>query len=308
MKRRHLLSLAGATGASSLTVGSGAFTSSTTQRGVNINVVPDGQAPVGYAIQSDQETADGTPVITVPVAERQTIPLVKIQNRLTGAAQITGVEIEPAARGEPELVDIEWDTDPFPAGEGTTIRGTVACTETGHTTVGLSVSVDAPTLNAEVSGTTTIRQFQLRCVPPASLPNLTPAFTIQNGEEDGDGGDSSVSSESTRVVFNGLGTVSLRHPRDGFVDVKFYVGNKTGANKQMFVNPRSVEKVKTNEKVGGDRFSSESVVGIRIADSDSIYLHPSWNQDRCAFDKGSGGTVMDPVSTEDTGFSECTSE
>lgn len=86
MKRRHLLFLAGATGASSLTIGSGAFTSSTSQRGVNINIVSDDQAPVGYAIQSDQETAEGTPVITVPVGERQTIPLVRIQNRLTGAA------------------------------------------------------------------------------------------------------------------------------------------------------------------------------------------------------------------------------
>lgn len=305
MKRRHLLFLTGVTGASSLTVGSGAFTSSTAQRGVNVNIVPDGQAPVGYVVQSDQETADGTPVITVPIGDRQTIPLVRIQNRLAGAAQITGVEIEPATRGEPELVDVEWDTAPFPAGEGTTIRGTVACTETGHTTIGLSVSVEAPSLNAEVSGTTTIRQFQIRCVTSKDLSNLTPDFMIQNGEEDRDG---SVGSESTRVVFNGLGTVSLRHPQDGFVNVRFHVGNKTGAKKEMSVTPRSIEKVKTNEQVGGSRFSSESIVGIQIGGSDSIYLHPSWNQDRCAFDKGSGGTVVYPVSTGDTDPSECRPE
>lgn len=53
MKRRKFILLLGGTSAGALTVGSGTFSSAAAERGVNISIVPDNQAFVGYEVQGD---------------------------------------------------------------------------------------------------------------------------------------------------------------------------------------------------------------------------------------------------------------
>jgi len=295
MKRRTLILMLGGTSAGALTFGSGAFRSTTAERGVNIDVVPDDQGLVGYEVREDvvaDESKSEFPEVVVASGENVEQTLVTVVNRFGGdpSLEIVDVEVTTQGDGEPIVADVDWDEGPFKSTAD--IRGSIVCSEAGSNIVELTVVVEGTGVTASLSGDRDTRKFAIRCEPD-SLPDLTSEF---------------LPGTDGKVAFDGLGQVELKHDDQGMVDVRFYVGNQTGANKQMSVNLRSVEKVKTNQKVGGNRFSSESVVGIRIGDSDSIYLHPSWNQNGCKFDKGSGGTVSDPVSIENADLAECTSQ
>jgi hypothetical protein len=280
----------GGTSAGALTLGSSAFSSATTEREVNVDVVPDAEAMVGYEIRKDVEADKSEsqfPELTVTAGKGKERTLVTVLNRFGEGTtlEISDVEVMTQDDEGPAIADVEWDEAPFRSTAD--IRGRIVCTEAGSNMVELTVTVEGTGVAATLSGDKDTRRFVIRC-EPESLPDLTSEF---------------LPSGSGKVVFNGLGQIELKHEDQGMVDVKFYVGNKTGANKQMSINSSSVEKVKTNQKVGGDRFSSRSVVGVQIGDSNSIYLHPSWNRHDCMFEKGSGGTVSDP--TEDTDPTKC---
>jgi hypothetical protein len=245
---------------------------------------------VGYEIRKDVEAGESEsqlPEIAITAKKKRT--LVTILNRFGDRTmiKISDVEVTTQDDGGPAIADVEWDEAPFRSTAD--IRGRIVCSEVGSNTVELTVTVEGTGVTATLSGDKDTRRFVIRC-EPQSLPDLTSEF---------------LPSGSGKIIFNGLGQVKLKHADQGMVDVKFYVGNRTGANKQMSINSRSVEKVKTNQKVGGDRFSSRSVVGVQIGDSNSVYLHPSWNRNDCMFEKGSGGTVSDPTSIEDTDPTKC---
>lgn len=292
MKRRHLILMLGGTSASALTLGNGAFNSANAKRDVNVEVVPDDEAMIGYEVREDVEgdlSESGFPEFVVTAGENEERTLVRVTNRLgeNATIEIVDVEVTTQSDEEPDVINVEWDEGPFGPGETADIRGSVACEEVGSDVVELTVTVEGTSVTATLFGDTGTRQFMVRC---ESLPDLTSDFLSQG-----------------KVTFNGLGQVELKHDDDGTVDVQFYIGTETGANKQMSVNTLPQETVKTNQKVGGDKVSSESVVGVRIAGSDAIYLHPSWNQDKCRFKNGSGGTVSEPSSINDINPTECTS-
>lgn len=296
MKRRNLILLVGGTSVGGLIFGSGAFSSTTAVRGMNVDVVPDGEALVGYEVRADVEPEDTEsdaefPEFVVTAGKKEERTLVTVTNRLGENTTLEIVDVDVTTQNNEKLTvsDVEWDGESF--NSTADIRGTVVCDEAGSDVVELTVMVEATGINATLSGDTDTRRFVIRC-EPESPPDLTNEFLPGGSEE---------------VNFDGLGQVELKHDQSGTVDVQFYVGDETGANKQMSVNARSSETVETNQKVGGDRFSNESVVGVRIGDSDAIYLHPSWEQSDCEFDNGSGGTVSTPASIEDTDPTECSS-
>jgi len=279
----------------SITLGTNAFSSMVAKQSITVNVAPDNRAIIGYEVREDIEADDSEseyPEIVVAPGENEERTLVTIVNRLeeTTTIQHANVELMTQSNKAPTVTGVEWDKEPFSSTAD--IRGSITCGETGSNVVELTVTIGVRGATTTLSGATDTRRFVVRCEPESS-PDLTSEFLPEG---------------SGKVAFDGLGQVKLKHDNQGVVDVKLYVGKKTGARKQMSVNPLSIEKVNTNEQVGGSRFSSESIVGVQIGDSDSIYLHPSWNQGSCAFDRGSGGTVVDPVSTEDIDPSVCTSE
>ena len=299
MKRRNLILMLGGTSAGSLTLGSGAFSSATAERDVSVGVVPDDEALVGYEVREDVEQDDsdsGFPELVVTAGENEERTLVTVRNRLgeNTPIEITDVEVTTQSDEEPNVVDVEWDEGAFGPGEPANVRGSIDCEQAGSDVVELTVTVEGKGINASLFGHTDTRRFVVRC-ESESLPDLTSEF-LPHGE--------GVESSAT-VTFNGLGQVELKHDERGTVDVQFYVGSKTGANKRMSVDAHPSETVETNQKLAGDKFSSESVVGVRIAGSDAIYLHPSWSQDGCEFEKGSGGTVSEPSSIEEIDPTEC---
>lgn len=294
MKRRNLILLLSSTSAGALTIGSGAFSSMSAERGVNLDVVPDSEALVGYEVHADVEPGDTEsdaefPEFVVTAGENKERTLVTVINRLgeDTTLEIVDVEVTTQDDEEPNIIDTEWDNNPVDATAD--IRGTILCDETGSDVVELTVTVEAAGINATLFGDTDTRRFVIRCEPD-SPPDLTNEFLPEGSGE---------------VRFDGLGQVELKHEQNGTVGVQFYVGDETGVNKEMSVNARPSETIETNQKVGGDRFNNESVVGVRIRDSDAIYLHPSWEQSDCEFGNGSGGTVSTPASIEDTDPIEC---
>lgn len=86
MKRRQLILMLGGSSAGAMTIGSGAFSSAQMERGVNVSVVDDESAVVGYETPSDEDV----------VSEGDKITLVEVRNRF-GADQeiaIVGVGVE----------------------------------------------------------------------------------------------------------------------------------------------------------------------------------------------------------------------
>ena len=115
MKRRSLiLLLGGASGGGALAIGSGAFSSGAAERGVNVGVVPDDQAYVGYEIQGDGDS--DPPEIVVTAGEYE--ELVRVKNRFP-----EGTEIEIVEASAPEL-NIRHDKHSFGPGETAGIDGT----------------------------------------------------------------------------------------------------------------------------------------------------------------------------------------
>ena len=95
-------------------------------------------------------------------------------------------------------------------------------------------------------------------------------------------------------AFDGRGQLELHHKDNAMVDLQFYTQSNRGQNNEVTVEPR--ETVDTNHKIGGQRFSSESVVGVQVGESEFIHLHPGWNQDLCQLENGSGRRDENPVS------------
>ena len=108
MKRRNLLLLLGGTGSAALSTGTGAFSSMEAERSVEVNVVSDSEAFVGYHTpNTDDETVQNGDRIT----------LVEIRNRFSGETTISlvGARIDRGGRvldSDSYRVERRIDDDP----------------------------------------------------------------------------------------------------------------------------------------------------------------------------------------------------
>lgn len=169
MKRRTLILALGSTSAVSLTIGSGAFNSMIAERGVRIDVVPDDQALVGY---DTSESIKSNPEKTLPklviTDENEQQTLATITNRFDGETyiKIKSVEVTTQCDEPPDIVEINWNKNPFGPGESANIRGKIVCNgEEGQDTVELTVTVEGQgeDVAARLHGDTDTRQFLIRC-------------------------------------------------------------------------------------------------------------------------------------------------
>ena len=117
MKRRKFILLLGGTSAGALTVGSGAFSSGAAKRSINVGVVPDDHAYVGYEIQGDSNP----PEIVVTAGEYE--ELVRGKNRFP-----EDTEIETVEAWAPEL-NIRPDKHSLGSGETAGMDGTATVRE-----------------------------------------------------------------------------------------------------------------------------------------------------------------------------------
>jgi|AntRauMinimDraft_4_1070384.scaffolds.fasta_scaffold00056_9 hypothetical protein len=275
MKRRHLIFLLGGTSSGAMSVGTGAFSSMEAERGVEVNVVPDDEAYVGYDNPSEGQDA-------VSVSDGESIELVLIKNRFSGDARISIVDVDvtvvPDEGDSPRIEDVEFPEAEFGVGESESITGTAACDEdTGSADIEVSVRLTGSGVSAELFGDTETRRFKIECDPDPTV---------------------------TGVDFQGKGNAELLADGSGTVDVQVYYvdGDKVRVTGSEPVDVK--HKLKKETSIDG-----ETIAGVRVVGTEGVYVHPQFDQSECdvASDTGNGNGVSggEVTETSDEAFDGC---
>jgi len=256
MKRRNLILLLGGASSGAMSVGTGAFSSMEAERGVEVNVVNDERAYVGYE-ESDK---------TYPADQNDdgTLDLVTVENRFADSVtiSITGVEItvNPESGEYPDISEesIEFSTDSFESGESETIKGTVQCTgSSGSATVEVTVRVKGEGVSAELFGDTKTRRFKIACQDVAEYKAATGVGI--NG-----------------IDFNASGNAEVLSPSGGDVDVRLYYENDGVSVTDSLPTVSVSEKIRGQTSINGN-----TIVGVHIDGIEGVFVHPQFDDDEC---------------------------
>lgn len=170
MKRRNLILLLGGASSGAMTMGTGAFSSAQVDRGVEVNVVDDESALVGYR-SSDK----------VLSSDEDEIDLVEIKNRFGDDTEIKIVNIETEVeeiKGDGPTLDDDptYPEESFAHWDGyKNITGQVSCgSSAGKSRFEVTVLVQGSGVQAELFGETETRSFIVECDP--SVDDLTVEF------------------------------------------------------------------------------------------------------------------------------------
>ncbi|WP_418284240.1 hypothetical protein [Halorubrum sp. DTA46] len=267
MKRRNLILLLGGASSGTMSVGTGAFSSMEAERGVEVSVVGDDSAYVGYN-EWDK---------TVPEDLRDdgTVHLVTVTNRFREAISIVDAVI---GNGTDVLSEVSYDDAEFGTGEKAEITGRVEGLTPGERVeVEVTVTVEGAGVTAQLFGDTETRRF-----------------TIEREDRD-------VALESVEVEFFGGGNAEiLGDDRDETVDIYRLVSNK-GTNSIEVDN--GVE-VATEQKLRGQLSGAggDAIVGVALGDT--THIHPQWDSENCDLSHpnngGFGIPSDDPPSCDDS--------
>ena len=106
MRRRNLILLLGGASSGAMSVGTGAFSSMEAERGVEVNVVEDDEAFVGYETPEENENGN------VPVSDGDRLTLVTVRNRFSSNHAIGLVGFEIDDDGKDIIEDVSVDVEP----------------------------------------------------------------------------------------------------------------------------------------------------------------------------------------------------
>ncbi|TKX63470.1 hypothetical protein EXE48_00325 [Halorubrum sp. ASP1] len=106
MKRRNFILLLGGASSGAMSVGTGAFSSMEAERNVELNVVDDSEAFIGY--ETPEENADGK----VPVSSGDRLTLVTVRNRFSSNHAIGLVGFEIDDQGADVIGDVTVEVEP----------------------------------------------------------------------------------------------------------------------------------------------------------------------------------------------------
>jgi hypothetical protein len=158
MNTLRLLSLGLAVAAALLLVsGSLGFTSTAADRDISVTTADDDSAYVGYEPAPDSWSGS-----IIALADKTEHSLVEVDNRLDSALEVTDV------RSESTHIDVEPTKKPSDIGPGTsgTIRGQLTCDEAliAIERVGVTVTVEATSVEAKIDGDERSREFTAVCL------------------------------------------------------------------------------------------------------------------------------------------------
>ena len=262
MKRRHFILMLGGASSGALSIGTGAFSSAQMERGVNVSVVDDDRAFVGYESESrvipDDLEDDRVTLVTVKNQFAQEVTVVNATID-EGSERLGGVNLPD--NGNNEL-------DP---GDSFSITAEPELPPGDKIDVAVTVTVEGTGVRAEVFGDTETRRF-----------------TIERASD----------PEVSNVRYNGLGTVRIEtedETEDGDVEVSVYTVPRDSDSKADSLTPPETKTFELNKNENVDGW----VVAVEI--DEQIYQHPSWDDSECKFDSSSGGDakeVDDPPSCD----------
>jgi hypothetical protein len=231
MKRRHLILLLGGASSGTLSVGTSAFSSAEAERGVEVAVVEDADAFVGYK-ESDK---------TVPADLRDdgALHLVTVTNRFRDEISIVDVAI---GDGSSVLTEVSYDDSEFGSGEKVEITGRVAGLAPGESVeVELTVTVEGAGVTAQLFGDTETRRF-----------------TIERAEQD-------VALQETEVEFFGAGNAEILGD-DQTVTVSVHRFDP-GSN----AITGTEETVDTGKNLKGQLSGTGKIIGVTLGDTTYVH-------------------------------------
>jgi hypothetical protein len=256
MKRRNLILLLGGASSGAMSVGTGAFSSMEAERGVEVNVVSDDEAFVGYDNPSNGQNS-------VSVSDGDSLELVVVKNRFSGDAQISIVDVdvtvEPEEGDSPQIENVEFSKGEFGVGESESIAGTVVCDDDeGSAEVEVTVRLAGGGVSAELFGDTATRRFEIECDP---VPTVTGVDFRGNGnaelvvEDDGQGSQSADGGTVEVQVYYVDGDQIRTTDSEG-IDVSHKLRDQTPIN-------------------------GETIAGVHVAGTEGVYVHPQFDQSEC---------------------------
>ena len=281
MKRRNLILLLGGASSGAMTVGTGAFSSAQVERGVEVNVVDDEDAFVGYETPRDGST----------VSDGERITLVEVRNRFGANQEIAtvGVGIEGGEEAFTEYwVERKSGTDDgFGEVEQATIVEGSPATEAietpengfgpgGRERIRAEVGDLDPNSEVTVVVTIIIKGIEGTGVT-AQLFGDTRSFTIEGGEDD-------TAVEPDVPEFAGNGNVFL-DPEDVVVEVLALYEEPSGNSDDTRIEPSSGEPITwdTNEhnqfkharsKSAEDFDTNNKLLAVYFVDRGLVYYNP----------------------------------
>jgi len=317
MKRRNLILLLGGASSGAMSIGTGAFSSVEAERGVEVNVVDDDEAYVGYHAPkaqsgSDDSVTNGNRITLVEVRNRfhetQEITLVGVQIE-TGHEVLTDYEVErklpDSANGEFETVDHaavgEGDTEPEPvdAPQNGFAPG-------GYERITAEVQGIAPDETVEVEVTVTLKGVAGTGVA-AQLFGDTRAFTITGADQ------TAMTGNVDSVKFPGnSGKVQIRTGSDeevesaqngssSVVTASAYYESDDGCVKNTDYKEVAVDtqlKLEHFESV-----DSDAIVGITIQGLTGVFVNPNYSSSEESSSNNSGnsgnGNSIGEISVDD---------
>lgn len=148
MKRRNLILLLGGASSGAMSVGTGAFSSMETERGVSMNVVDDDRAFVGYQ-SSDRHLPDDA-------NDDGTVDLVTMTNRFAQKLSVVDATIDD---GSEYFQGTNVPADEFEPGQSVTVTAEPNLEPSEQVDVAVTIAVEGPGVSAEVFGDTETREF-----------------------------------------------------------------------------------------------------------------------------------------------------
>ena len=256
MKRRHFILMLGGSSAGALSVGTGAFSSAEMQRGVNVSVVDDDRAFVGYESE-DRELPDDL--------ENDQVTLVTVKNQFAQEVTVVNATIDEGSEYLYEITLPNNGDTKLDPGDSFSITTEPDLSPGEEVEVAVTVAVEGTGVRAEVFGDTETRRFTI-------------AFERKDPEV---------------PEFTGNGNVFLE-PDGITVEVLALYGKPTGEEADTRVEPSSEEPIQWNttehkqfknaKPDDSDDFDpSNKLLAVYFVDRNLVYFNPNHDEGYIAF-------------------------
>jgi len=163
---KHLRSLAVvlAVVALALSTGTDAFSASVNERSVQVSVVDDSNAIVGY------ETNDRT------VKDGDTRTILTVTNRFSSQLTIDDVSVSETGSLSVDVENVGMYS-PIGLGAQKKVKAEFGCSNEVSEIIVVSVTVSSGSTAVAIDGDTTKRKFEVNCQPPTPTPTSTATST-----------------------------------------------------------------------------------------------------------------------------------
>lgn len=247
-----------------LVVGGLGFTSVAAERGVDVAVVSDENAFVGY------ETNE------ISVSSGDRVDLVTVTNRLPGDIEVEEVTIS----GDEGMTIANVSEPAIPSGESRAVDGTISCQTPNTTDIDVTISVAGNGVWVKLFGAS--RSFTVSCSPGQGQNAAAPPSFVPSTDSDDNGTDTQAKHG---VWFSGTGNAVLYHENDSVtVTVWGYTADADLATTESHnITELASQSIRSGEPIR-DQIgpgNAVTIVAVTLENEGTTYVHPQ-------FDVGTG--------------------